>query len=95
MVKKLSDFTVVIRSRNEERWIGYAVQSVLDHLYKPEIIIVDNNSTDKTLEIVKSFSENPNVNNGASNYSKIKIFNIIIWEADYYKLSHMDRKIYI
>ena len=76
MVKKLSDFTVVIRSRNEERWIGYAVQSVLDHLYKPEIIIVDNNSTDKTLEIVKSFSENPNVNNGASNYSKIKIFNI-------------------
>ena len=67
---------VVIRSRNEERWIGYAVQSVLDHLYKPEIIIVDNNSTDKTLEIVKSFSENLNVNNGASNYSKIKIFNI-------------------
>ena len=24
-----------------------------------------------------------------------KIFNIIIWEADYYKLSHMDLKIYI
>ena len=38
MVKKLSDFTVVIRSKNEERWIGYAVQSVLDHLYKPEIV---------------------------------------------------------
>ena len=52
--KKVS---IIIRTKNEERWIGYAVQSVLDHLYKPEIIIVDNNSTDKTLEIVKSFSE--------------------------------------
>ena len=76
MVKKLSDFTIVIRSRNEERWIGYAIQSVLDHIYKPEIVIVDNNSTDKTLEIVKFFSENPNLNNKANNYSKIKILNI-------------------
>ena len=76
MVKKLSDFTIVIRAKNEERWIGYAIQSVLDHLTKPEIIIVDNNSTDKTLEIVKFFSENPNLNNEANNYSKIKILNI-------------------
>ena len=53
MVKKLSDFSVVIRARNEERWIGYAIQSVLDHLIKPEIVIVDNNSTDRTLEICK------------------------------------------
>ena len=48
MVKKLSDFSVVIRAKNEERWIGYAIQSALDHLRKPEIVIVDNNSTDKT-----------------------------------------------
>ena len=59
MVKKLSDFTIVIRAKNEERWIGYAIQSVLDHLTKPEIIIVDNNSTDKTLEIVKFFLKIP------------------------------------
>jgi len=76
MVKKLSDFSVVIRTKNEERWIGYAIQSVLDHLIKPEIIIVDNNSTDKTVEIVKFFSENPSLNNETNNYSKIKIFNI-------------------
>ena len=49
---------------------------MLDHLTKPEIIIVDNNSTDKTLEIVKFFSENPNLNNEANNYSTIKILNI-------------------
>ena len=76
MVKKLSDFSVVIRTKNEERWIGYAIQSVLDHLSKPEIIIVDNNSTDKTIEIVKFFSENPSLNNETNNYSKIKVLNI-------------------
>ena len=76
MVKKLSNFSVVIRAKNEERWIGHAIQSALDHLSKPEIVIVDNNSTDKTLEIVKFFAENPNLNGEADNYSKIKIINI-------------------
>ena len=76
MVKKLSNFTVVIRVKNEERWIGYAIQSVLDHLIKQEIVIVDNNSTDKTIDIVKFFAENQNLNNEANNYSKIKIVNI-------------------
>ena len=73
MVKKLSDFSVVIRAKNEERWIGYAIQAARDELKKPEIVIVDNNSTDKTIEIVKFFAENPNVNNEADNNSKIKI----------------------
>ena len=76
MVKKLSNFTIVIRVKNEERWIGYAIQSVLDHLIKPEIVIVDNNSNDKTIDIIKFFAENPNLNNEANNYSKIKILNI-------------------
>ena len=55
-----SNLSVIIRTKNEERWIGYAIQSVLDHLMKPEIVIVDNNSTDKTIDIVKFFAENPN-----------------------------------
>ena len=76
MVKKLSNFSVVIRAKNEERWIGYAIQSALDHLRKPEIVIVDNSSTDKTIEIVKFFAENPNLNNEADNYSRIKIIKI-------------------
>jgi len=78
MVKKLSDFSILIRTKNEERWIGHAIQSALDHIYKPEIIIIDNNSTDKTIEIVKFFVENPNLNNEANNYSKIKILKIIL-----------------
>ncbi len=55
MVKKLNNFSVIIRTRNEEQWIGYTIQSVLDNLFKPEIIIIDNNSSDKTLEIVNQF----------------------------------------
>ena len=42
MVKNFSSFSVIIRTRNEEQWIGHAMQSVLNHLNKPEIIIIDN-----------------------------------------------------
>ena len=46
----------VIRSRNEERWIGHTIQSVVSCFGKDsEIIIVDNQSSDDTLEIVKLF----------------------------------------
>ena len=52
---KKNKISVIIRTRNEERWIGHVIQSVIDSLDKPEIIIVDNKSNDKTLEIVKHF----------------------------------------
>ena len=55
MVKKLSQFSIIIRTKNEERWIGHAIQSVLDNISKPEIIIVDNNSTDKNTGDCKTF----------------------------------------
>ena len=35
---KKDKISVVIRTRNEERWIGHVIQSVIDHLDKPEII---------------------------------------------------------
>ena len=62
MMKKnfsMSDVSVIIRTKNEERWIGHSIQSILDKIYKPEIIIIDNNSTDKTLEIVNHFIQDP------------------------------------
>ena len=55
MKKKLS---VLIRNRNEERWIGYAIQSVLDQnhlLGDTEIIILDDHSTDDSLRVVREF----------------------------------------
>ena len=47
--------SVIIRNRNEEQYIGFAIQSVLDHFNKPEIIVVDNNSTDNSIEVVSMF----------------------------------------
>jgi len=38
--------------RNEERWVWYAIKSVLDHLDK--ILVWDTGSTDKTVQIIKS-----------------------------------------
>ena len=49
--------SIVIRTRNEEKWISHCLQSVFGQEYKPgfEVIIVDNKSTDYTAEIVKRF----------------------------------------
>jgi rhamnosyltransferase len=47
--------SVVIRCKNEELWIGHSIQSVLDSLEDPEIIIVDDHSTDDSLDIVRMF----------------------------------------
>ena len=51
----MDNVSVIIRNRNEERYIGYAIQSVLDTFNKPEIIVVDNNSTDNSMGIVNTF----------------------------------------
>jgi glycosyltransferase involved in cell wall biosynthesis len=72
--KKIS---VIIRTKNEERWIGHCIQSVIEFLPKSEIIIVDNKSEDETISIVKSFKEDPNLKDNKSNkYTKIKILTI-------------------
>jgi glycosyltransferase involved in cell wall biosynthesis len=47
--------SVIVRSRNEERYIGHCIQSITDLDGKPQIIIVDNESTDGTIPIVNRF----------------------------------------
>jgi glycosyltransferase involved in cell wall biosynthesis len=79
--KKKTKITFIIRTKNEERWVGHAIQSVLDRVHRPEIIIVDNNSTDKTLKIVKYFMHDPQLNDesdhpSGKNYTDLKIVNI-------------------
>ena len=53
----MDNISVIIRNRNEAEFIGFAIQSCLDFFNKPEIIIVDNNSTDDSLEIVNLFKD--------------------------------------
>lgn len=74
-MNKNEKISVVIRSKNEERWIGHCIQSVIDFLESPEIIVIDNNSTDKTLQIVRQFQQDPEILKGG-NHAEIKIFNI-------------------
>ena len=51
----MDNISVIVRSRNEEQHIGYCLQSITDFIGKPEIILVDNESTDNTIRIVNSF----------------------------------------
>ena len=54
MEKKL--VSIIIRSKNEEKWIRLVLQSILNHTIRDiEVILVDNNSIDNTVRIAKSF----------------------------------------
>ena len=53
--------SVIIRNRNESEHIGFAIQSCLDNFKKPEIIVVDNNSTDDSLQVVNLFKDRTNI----------------------------------
>ena len=46
--------SIIIRTKNEGFWIGKCLHAIENQLYQNfEIIVVDNNSTDKTLAIIK------------------------------------------
>ena len=72
--KKIS---VIIRCKNEEEWIGHTIQSLLDFIYQPEIIIIDNGSKDKSLEISKHFNRDYSLKfEKTSSYTDIKFIEI-------------------
>lgn len=76
-MNKKSQISVIIRCKNEERWIGHAIQSILDKIQKPEIIIIDNFSNDESLNIARSFKHDPLLEQkNNTNYTDIKIFKI-------------------
>lgn len=57
----MHDISVIIRCRNEERWIGHTIQSCLDLINGPEIIIIDNDSKDQSMEIARNFAHDPSL----------------------------------
>ena len=51
--------SIIVRTRNEERWIDHCLsaittQSINDY----EIILVDNNSQDRSVKIAKKYTDN-------------------------------------
>jgi glycosyltransferase involved in cell wall biosynthesis len=48
--------SIIIRTKNEEKWISSCLDAINNQLYKNyEIIIVDNNSKDGTIKIAKTY----------------------------------------
>jgi glycosyltransferase involved in cell wall biosynthesis len=73
--------SVVIRNRNEQDYIGFAIQSVIDHLTDYEIIVVDNESTDDSLDIVRSFNFDPIKIESIHNYTPGRSINLGVQAA--------------
>ena len=70
-------YSVIIRTRNEERYIGQAIQSCIDFVENPEIIIVNDNSTDKSLYICRLFISNNYLEKKPNtNYCNLKIVDL-------------------
>ena len=58
------DYTLIMAVMNAEKYIGQTLESVFNQTLLPaEIIIVDEFSTDRTVEIIQSFSPNIKVLN--------------------------------
>ena len=48
--------SIIVRTKNEERWIGQCLSAIEKQSYKnKEVILVDNNSSDNTVEIASNF----------------------------------------
>ena len=64
--------TVVIRAKNEAEWIGSCLGAVgLQDYADVEVIVVDNNSTDSTREIVERHGYNiVNISDADFNFSR-------------------------
>lgn len=74
--------TVVIRNRNENEYIGFALQSVLEFLPKAEVLVIDNNSTDDSLEVVKLFNKLNITVHKIDNYTPGKALNFAAEKAN-------------
>lgn len=72
----MSKISAIIRVKNEEANIGFCIQSILNTFDFPEIIIVNNNSDDESINIVKHFEKDSSLNSNDRRYTKIKIVNI-------------------
>ena len=47
---------IIIRTKNEDRWLKATLKKIFSQKYKNFLVaIVDNNSTDRTIEIAKRY----------------------------------------
>ncbi len=54
----LPKVSILLPCYNADRWIAQAIQSALDQTYSnKEVIVIDDGSTDQSLDIIKSFGD--------------------------------------
>lgn len=83
--------SVVLSSYNDEKYIAEAIQSILDQTYPYfEFIIVNDGSTDRTLEIIQSFNDPRIVLINKQNTGLIDSLNIGVRAAKYDWIARMD-----
>ena len=52
----MTEISIIIRTKNEERWIGHCLKSIYSQTFKSfEVILVDNESSDHTVKIAKRY----------------------------------------
>ena len=75
--------SAIIRCKNEEEWIGHAIQSFIDFFPHSEIIIINNNSTDASIDIVKLFDRYDITIVNIDDYTPGKAINVGVSLAKY------------
>ena len=73
---KTPKISILIRAFNESKWINICLKKINEQSIKPfEIIVVDNNSNDGTIEIIKKFYKKTKIYKYNQNYAPGKMLN--------------------
>ncbi len=52
----IPEVSIIVRTYNEEKWIGHCLGAIFSQKFDNfEVILVDNNSTDYTVEVAKRY----------------------------------------
>ena len=52
----MPEISIIVRTKNEERWIAHCLSMLYKQDYSDfEVILVDNSSTDHTVQVAKRF----------------------------------------
>ena len=70
------DLSIVIRVKNESEFIGSAIQSCLDFIEFPQIIVVDNNSTDESVLVARLFAQDSKIPVATERFTDVQIVSI-------------------